>query len=73
MTFQNACQGTLAGNVNSGANVAPARRAMTSQDNVRLTVLMTDGVSVVCSVSSSQNVVKYTKIQHIDSIAHSGF
>ena len=71
--FQNASQGTLAGNVNSGVNVAPARRAMTSQDNVRLTVHMTDGVSVVCSVSSTQNIVKYSKIQHIDSIVQSSF
>ena len=62
--FQNACQVTLAGNVNSGVNVAPARRAVTSQDNVRLTVQMTDGVSVVYSVSSSRDTDNYINQQH---------
>ena len=43
---------------------------MTSQDNVRLTVQMTDGVSVAYSVSSNWGADNYTKQQHIDSIAH---
>ena len=68
--FQNASQGTLADNVNSGVNVAAATRAMTSQDNVHLIVHMTDGVSVVYSVSSTRDTVNYMKQQHIDSIAH---
>ena len=67
MIFQSACQGTLADNVNSGVNVAPATRAMTSQDNVRLTVHMTDGASVVSSVSSSRDTDNYMNQQHIDS------
>ena len=53
----------MAGNANSGVNVAPARRAMTSQDNVRLTVHMTDGVSVVYSVSISLGADNYMNQQ----------